>query len=605
MTCDDATVTDVRLVDELDLPDDLLDAPPTEPETESEPTVDAAPRFFSPMAMIATGLFVAVIRWWFSLNRTIFHVAPDEAATFAMSRWIGGGTDWSMFDHATWRPGLPTLIAPIYWFTDDATTVFHGSMVILAVVAGISAMVLARLGLRLTTMSPTACLIASAAIGVSASSLSATAFAWAEALVTLSFLATLWFMLEFYEHRRLTSACASIAWAVVGFTSHSRLMPLVGLATALVVANTLWNREWKRTAQVAGFAAAVTGIATGYTKLVWYHVWDEPGSSNSIGTIWRRLDNPIALLESLLGQVWYQMVATAALSGVGILVVGRRSLRRGRPAIDARLVAALTVPLCLVSVVFMSARTRSDHRIYGRYNDAILWPVLIIAIGWLVGLARQPATRSRAPWLVMTLCAATLVGTGIGVYYVDGAALNEAVGVRPMIAGLVPYIGGGRSLEMVYLTGAALALFAVALLVCRWPGPRSVGLCLVLVAVMVGGGIRTHRGLSLRLNTWGKAIDVRTVETAGILPKGVTVGFKFVKESEHPTVNWDDQRRRAQLYQFYLPDYEFVRDRGVDDSVGPYVFAPTKDKDLIAAGAKLLWTEPGIPMGLWLEPITP
>ena len=69
MTCDDATVTDVRLVDELDLPEELLDAAPTEPETAFEPTVDRAPRFFSPMAMVAMGLFVAVIRWWFSLNR--------------------------------------------------------------------------------------------------------------------------------------------------------------------------------------------------------------------------------------------------------------------------------------------------------------------------------------------------------------------------------------------------------------------------------------------------------------------------------------------------------------------------------------------------------
>ncbi len=572
------------------------------PELAPEVKAPAAARYFSPVAIVALGISVAIVRWWFSLNRTIFHVAPDEPATFAMSRWIGGGTHWSMFDHATWRPGLPTLIGPIYWFTDDAATVFRGSMVILALIAGISAMVLARLALRLTVMSPTACLLAAGALAVTASSLSATAFAWAEAIVTLSFLATLWFMLEFYEHDRLTAGCAAIAWSVAGFVSHSRLMPLVALATALVVGRTLWRREWRRSVELVGFALLVTGLSYWYSDLVYDHVWDDPGSSNSIGTIWKRLDNPVALLESLLGQVWYQMVATAALTGVGMLVVARRSLRGDRPAVDARLVSALTIPLCLVSVAFMSARTRSDHRIYGRYNDAILWPVLIIAIGWLVGLARNRESRSNGVWPVTMLCAATLVGSAIGVHYVHGKALREAVGVRPMIAGLVPFIGGGRSLDMTYLAAAAGALFVVLLIVARWSGRRSIGLMIVLSAALIGGGIRTHRGLSLRLNTWGKAVEVRAVETDGILPEGVVVGFKFVKESEHPSVTWDDQRRRAQLYQFYLPDYQFARDRGLDDAVGPYVFAPLKDKDLVAANATLLWTEPGIQMGLWLEP---
>lgn len=589
MTWDDAPVTDVLET----------------PEPVPVPHEPAAERYFSPVAVIALCVAVAIVHWWFSLNRTIFHLAPDEPATFAMSRWIGGGTHWSMFDHATWRPGLPTLIAPIYWFTDDAATVFRGSMVILAVIAGISAMVLARLALRLTVMSPTACLLASGAIAVTASSLSATAFAWAEAIVTLSFLATLWFLLEFYEHDRLSAGCAVIAWSVAGFVSHSRLMPLVALAAALVVGRTLWRHEWRRSAVLAGFTLFVTGLAYWYSDLVYDHVWDDPGSSNSIGTIWKRLDNPVALLQSLLGQVWYQMVATAALTGVGMLVVTRRTIRHNRPAIDARLVVALTVPLCLVSVVFMSARTRPDHRIYGRYNDAILWPVLIIAIGWLVGLARKRESRSFHPWPVTVLSAATLVGSGIGVHYVNGNALKEAVGVRPMIAGLVPFIGSGRSLEMTYLVGVAGAFFVVLLVVARWPGWRSVGLVIVLSAALIGGGIRTHRGLSLRLNTWEKAVAVRAVQTDGLLPEGIVVGFKFVKESEHPSVNWDDQRRRAQLYQFYLPDHEFARDRGLDDSVGPYVFAPLKDKDLVAADAKLLWSEPGIQMGLWLEPITP
>jgi hypothetical protein len=75
-----------------------------------------------------------------------------------------------------------------------------------------------------------------------------------------------------------------------------------------------------------------------------------------------------------------------------------------------------------------------------------------------------------------------------------------------------------------------------------------------------------------------------------------------VREADKPNVSWDDQRRRAQLYQFALPHHPFERDRGIDDDVGPYVFAPTNDKILRAAGGRVLWTDPKVKVSLWLEP---
>ena len=76
------------------------------------------------------------------------------------------------------------------------------------------------------------------------------------------------------------------------------------------------------------------------------------------------------------------------------------------------------------------------------------------------------------------------------------------------------------------------------------------------------------------------------------MPPDATLGFRFVLAADKPGVTWDDQRRRAQLYQFALPHHLFQRDRGIDDDVGPYVFAPTNDKILKAAGGTILWTDP-------------
>ncbi len=53
-----------------------------------------------------SGVVVAAARWWFSHNRIMFHMTPDEPAQLAMARLISGGLRWNMFDHSTWRPGM-------------------------------------------------------------------------------------------------------------------------------------------------------------------------------------------------------------------------------------------------------------------------------------------------------------------------------------------------------------------------------------------------------------------------------------------------------------------------------------------------------------------
>jgi len=283
-----------------------------------------------------------------------------------------------------------------------------------------------------------------------------------------------------------------------------------------------------------------------------------------------------------------------------------RSLRRrGRSTPysvirDARLVVLVTAPLILVSIVFMSHRTRTDHRIYGRYNDAVLWPVLIIAIAWLVNLRRTPYKKSAAAVLIGIALA--IVGTSIGVHEVAGQALADSVGVRPMIAGLEPIVGTATTIDITRVAIVSLVLmviFVAAALVSR----RGVTLALIGLAFLVVGGVRTRDAMSLRLNSWQPATEVTAIDD--LVPPDATLGFRFVLAADKPGVSWDDQRRRAQLYQFALPHHLFERDRGINDDVGPYVFAPTNDKILKAAGGKVLWTDPKVKVSLWEEPSTP
>jgi hypothetical protein len=267
-------------------------------------------------------------------------------------------------------------------------------------------------------------------------------------------------------------------------------------------------------------------------------------------------------------------------------------------------VLALTLPLLAVSATFMSNRSRPDHIVYARYNDAIVWPVIAIGVAWTITSLR----RGRWGRVLATvgIVALTFAGTTALVYGLHGDTLAERIGVRPMIPGWLPIIGDENAIRVIRIAVIALILMmlGVAVLWLLSRGGRRAAVGLVIVAAAFGwAGWRTHHALALRLNSWGEAAAV--VEADAMIPPDTEIGFRFVSDKEDPAADWTSQRRRAQLYQMYLPHRTFVRDHGTDDSVGPYVFAPVNDPDMRDADADVLWTDPTVRVALWREVIEP
>ena len=106
------------------------------------------------LASVVAGVIVALARRRTSWGRDEYAIWPDEPAQLAIARCIGGGTRWNMDDHSVWRPLFGTLLAPVYWFTDDPVTVFHTALVLNALLGGIAAALLVFVARRLTPMSP-------------------------------------------------------------------------------------------------------------------------------------------------------------------------------------------------------------------------------------------------------------------------------------------------------------------------------------------------------------------------------------------------------------------------------------------------------------------
>jgi hypothetical protein len=327
-------------------------------------------------------------------------------------------------------------------------------------------------------------------------------------------------------------------------------------------------------------------------------VWDVPDGANSARTVVNRLDAPVELIDSFIGQSWYQLVATLGLVGVGtalvVIALVRPSPRLGRW--EATTLVALIAPLVVTSITFMAGRHRPDQLVYGRYVDAVSWPLTALGLAWVVRRLRptEPHGRSLIPLVV----AGTTVVFGVVVALRHGDRLAGNVGLRMMVPGLLPYIGGGDGVPVVRITvvaaAALLGLSALGGLRNRRHVPTSL---LVLAAALTIGwaGMRVHDAQDAHLDAWdiGDAI----VAVDAIVPRGEPIGMVFVDDSTSPDATVQSQR--AQVYQLFLPDHEFVWERPPRQPTTRYVFAPNRMPTLAAAGAEIVWRDPDKPMALW------
>ncbi len=557
-------------------------------------------------ALAVVTAFVTAGRWWFTLDRTVFHVSPDEPAQLAVARWLAGRTHWNMFDHATWQPALALLITPAYWVTDNGAHVVRYALFVNCLLGGVAAALLAVLVHRVTHLGAWGSTVVAVVVGLAPASLSASSFIWAESLVSLMFLATTLALLRYDGDPTFAAGAGAVAAAVGGYAVHSRLLPLIGTTVLLTVGRELWRRRWMHAVGLIAVTGALLAVTATWKHWVLTEVWEDPANQNTVGAVWSRAQHPLEVLDSMLGQAWYQMAATFGLAAVGAAIIAASSVRTGRiPTPAARIIAVTTVPLLVLSAIFMSDRPRADQFIYGRYNDAVMWPIIAVGMAWLAARFRVGFARNDR-WLAGGTIVA-LVVAGWGVDRLHGDLIEESYGVRGMIAGILAYVDGADTLHVMQVTlitaGLALAGLALAT-IAAWSGPGRAGVATVATVLALVLGIvglqRTKDVADLRLNGWEASSPVQEVDE--LVPAGVPLAVRTIPSSEDPVVSWTTQRQRYQVYQFFLSDRIVLRDRGLDDDVGPYVFAPVGTEDLVGAGAELLWTDPSVRIGLWREP---
>jgi hypothetical protein len=447
------------------------------------------------LAALVAGVIVAVVRRWTSWGRHEYAIWPDEPAQLAIARFVGGGTRWNMDDHSVWRPLFGTLLAPVYWFTDDPTTVFHSALTLNAILGGITAALLVYLARRLTPTTPWWGAAIAVLVSLAPASVFSTDFVFSESLVAPLFLATLLGLLRLQQSPTLANGLITALLAGAAFGAHSRMLPLTLITVGVVALAVVQRRMTIRDGVVgASLAVAATYGVTVYTAYVVDRLWDEPSTRNSIGGVREQLASGVPLLVSALGQTWYLLVASLGVVAYGSVVMVRAALRADPPpgptCVDARLVLLVVGACAALSIVFMSDRWRSDQLVYGRYNDAVVPPVLVVGIAALFGalpLRRLPAIAAAT--------ALGIVAGGGALWALRSDLLSESNGIEPMILGLQPFATSATAIDVVRISIWAavltLGLAGIAMAVRgRWRSPAVAGAVAVLLML---GWVRTDR----------------------------------------------------------------------------------------------------------------
>ncbi len=554
--------------------------------------------------IVGGAVVVTLVRWLFGIERKMFQVYADEPANLAMARWFGGRTPWNLFDYGTRRPGLSLLLAPVYALTDDSTVVYRVALFVNSVLAGASVVVLVVIMRRLTSWNAKTATLVAVGVALAPTSIAASSSVWAEPLTTLTFLLTVWTLIRFFEAPGIGRAMIATGCAAAGFLAHSRLLPLVPLALLLTAGTLIRGRHVRRALIVTGWSVVTVGAVTLISKAAIDHVWTEPTATNTAGDVAKRLATPPAIADAAIGQLWYLLVATFGLAAFGTLELLRLAMdpenRMRRTA--AVTVIIMTLPLLALSALFMSDRPRADQLVYGRYNDAVLWPVVALGVVWLGrNIWGWSTDRGRRPLAtVLAVGAITVVSAGL-VHQWHAADLQSRTTLTRMVPGIV-WLSAERGRIGIWSTTVAGLVVMFVGIVAVMQGLRFHWLVPTVVVIgLLAGGLRARVEFGDDANALTIASAV--TETSSQLPAGHDVGYSLSRSSTEITP--DNQRAWAQAYQFYLPDHRFVLDRGPDDDVGPYVFAPFDDRVMIEIGAEELWADPRSGISLWREPADP
>ena len=347
--------------------------------------------------LVAVGWLVEFgLRVWFSRGQSVPLANPDESAYLIAGRVLAGGPAADFSYSTLYQAGYPLLIAPVYWFTSNAVTVYHAVLVINAAISALLMPLAYVMGRRLGLVRPAAYAVA-AVTALLPAGLFYSEFAMTDAIypvLVLAWLLTVHTWLTARSARgQYAAAAGSALLAGYAYAVHSRgaVIVLSYVAVGVLIA---WRRlAPRRTAAAAALVLAgsvgVAWLLDRYLSSTMYPEGTRNLSAQMASTL-HSVHGAINVFEMAAGQMWRLVLDSWGLAGIG-LFAAVMVIVRPRFRADLRIMAALCVAVTVITAGTAPAALPADQSqtwASGRYLDGMI--ATFFVVGAVVLLRARP-----------------------------------------------------------------------------------------------------------------------------------------------------------------------------------------------------------------------
>lgn len=516
----------------------------------------------------------------------------DTMGYLAIARQLAGWQPEPALNapHGVYHFGYSLLLAPLYGVLDSSWRVFQAARVLDSLLASLQVVLLYLLGRGLFGLGRGFALGAALAAALYPAWMLQSSFVWTESL--FAFLFSLWVLLAWESLRRRTghrTGAWPLAFGLTGaflYMVHPRGLGLVAVTLAALL---LWAVRGivDRRSAVAGIVAAAALFA-GTRRLNGHFLeklWVTPPRPDEGFVLGHLLDPAVwlgALPARVAGQIWYLQAATLGVFGVGLAGLGLLAWRGWRQGERERSGVAALILLGEAAVLFASATVmlpafRSDHLVYGRYNESLLGVFLVAGVAGLRG-----ARGNRLAWLAGSAAGLALLGLALPRVLPDDLLATQPMPLN--VLGILPW-NDWAALDLGRTTLralGALGLLAVAALASRRAAVVGLALFFLVSTVL------TER----LLDPWCHAV------------RGVVTLQEVIRPLSPESVSYE----RAGLSTFGFNGYQIWLDR-VPFRLFDAAAGEQPLDDLVIAsrswkmpGARLIAAEAGMDQALWVRP---
>lgn len=381
----------------------------------------------------------AYLHWQIARSASAPRTPWDEIHPLQTARFLAGQSDLLPLSGSGYNPGWALMLAPIWWFTDDARTAYEVAVVLGNVLALATILPLALLARRLGLRAPQAVAVAALTMSLPGRTVNADYALSEQALLFVLAWAVL-AMHALWSRPTWWRTVLFVLAVAACYLMHTRELALV--ATAAIWLLLLVVRQWRVTALGLPLLAALTYAVGRFSDLVLEETLIGGASGGKEDLLGRAMEDgtPFLFLRILLAQTWAQGVGTAGLAVLGavvLLVWAARELRRWQIGPGVFLFGTCLSALALSVLWWMrpdflwahDGYLRLDVWIYTRYVDHIATLLVLVALVVLVrGIARGPVLAALALFGTVAAAVVLWVAQDVALWgALDGPANSAAL----------------------------------------------------------------------------------------------------------------------------------------------------------------------------------